>query len=88
MSSLQVEELKVLNIDGKPIEVSSLSENVQKLVDIYNHFRQNEADAKIEMIKIQAAMRDISREIVTSIKAEEEAAAEESVEAVESDSAE
>lgn len=69
----KLEDIKVINVDGTPIAVEELSQAVKGLVDIYNVFRNDEVDAKYELIKVQAALRDIQREIIVTIKQEQEA---------------
>ena len=71
----EVEDIKVVNVDGTPYQVSDMSEIVQELVIYYNQWRKEEFEAKSELFKLQAAMRDMSREIVGTIKKEVEEAA-------------
>ena len=87
----KLEDIKVINVDGTPIAVEELSQSVKGLVDIYNVFRNDEVDAKYELIKVQAALRDIQREIIVTIKQEQEsleAAAEEAGDVVAVDNTE
>lgn len=81
----QLEDIKVINVDGTPIAVEELSQNVKGLVDIYNIFRNDEVDAKYDLIKVQAALRDIQREIIVTIKQEQEETETTAVEAAERD---
>lgn len=76
----KVDELKIINIDEVPYAVDSLSEVVQGQVALFNEWHQKEADAKGELMLVSAAKETLSRQIITSIRAEiEEAkAAEES----------
>lgn len=77
MSVLTVEPLKVINIDEVPYAVADLSQEVQDRVEIYNSWRQDHATARLELVKLENAMNNISREIISLIrseKAEEEAA--------------
>jgi hypothetical protein len=70
----KLEDIKVINIEGTPIAVDDLSDQVKNLVDVYNVFRNDEVSAKYELIKVQGALRDIQREIVITIKKENEEA--------------
>ena len=66
----KIEDIKVINVDGTPVAVDESSDTVKNLVDIYNVFRNDEVVAKYDLIKVQAALRDIQREIITTIKSE------------------
>lgn len=68
----QVEPLKVITVDEKPYVVDELPDNVKELVDVYNTFRQSFADERIEMIKLEYAMSEMTRRIVTAIRESEE----------------
>ncbi len=72
---LNVEPIKVLNVDGETFEVASMSENVQRLVEYYNDWRENEAKHRSALLMTQAGMRDLSREIIGAIRKEQEDAA-------------
>ncbi len=73
----KVEDISVINIEGVPVSVSELSEPVRELIDIYNMWRQDEADARLELMKTQAALQDVSRQIGAKVKEENDAASEE-----------
>ena len=60
---LKVEETKVLTIDGKTVAVDDLDDNVKALVVYYDHWKQHEADARAELLKVQTAMRGLANEI-------------------------
>ena len=63
----KIEDTKVINIDDTPIAVDSLSDEIKSLIEMYDDFRRDETLAKHELIKVQAALRDIQREIITNI---------------------
>ena len=73
----KIEPITIINVDEVPHAVSDMSENVKRLVSIYNDWRNDEDGAKSELLKNQAAMRDLSREIVMTIKQEKETKAQE-----------
>lgn len=73
-SAVRAEEIKVLTVDGTTYVVSDLSQNVQRLVQIYNHWRQQQVDARLELSKIDAALRSLSNEIVLAMQKEQEEA--------------
>lgn len=68
-----VEDLKIINVDDTPYAVEQLPEEIQQLVGIMNTWLHDEADAKSELLKVQAAIRDVSREIVIGIRKHVEA---------------
>ena len=72
---MKVEPVQALTLEGETIDVNTLSEPIQRLVDIYNDWRQQETDARIEMLKCQAALRDITREILTMIQKDKQESA-------------
>lgn len=70
----KVDELKIINIDEVPYAVDALSEVVQGQVALFNEWHQKEADAKGELMLVSAAKETLSRQIITSIRAEIEEA--------------
>jgi hypothetical protein len=75
----KVEPLRIINIDDTPIAVDELSDEIKQRVDIYNVWRQDHADLRLDILKIENAMNNVSREIISLVraeKAEEEAKAE------------
>ena len=70
----QVEDVKVLNIDGTPYAVDAMSDEVQAMVDVFNGWNQKEADVRDELAMIQAAKNDISRRIILQVRQEKEEA--------------
>jgi len=69
-----IEPITIINVDDVPHAVSDMSEEVKRLVDFYNDWRTEEAQLKGDTLKVQAAMRDLSREIITTIRREKEQA--------------
>lgn len=70
-----VQPVTTLNIDGNTLQVADLSQRVQQLVAVYNDWNQKNADAQNELMLVQAALNDLSRQIIVQIKADAEAAA-------------
>lgn len=72
----------VVTINGKEYEIANLSDTAKSLLQIFNQW-QTERDesataltkAKVELAKNEAALRDLSREIVDLIENEEAAPA-------------
>lgn len=67
---MKVEPITIVNVDQVPYAVNDMSDEVKRLVEFYNDWRQKEADLKGELLMVQAAERDLSREIVATIKQE------------------
>lgn len=65
-----VEPVRVINVENRTYDVASLPQQCQTLVAFYNEWRQKEADLKSELLLTQAAVREISREIVQTIQVE------------------
>ncbi len=70
-----VQPVTTLNIDNNAFSVSDLSDRVQGLVNVYNEWNQNLADAQSKMAQVQAALNDLSRQIILQVKADQDAAA-------------
>lgn len=72
---IKADETKVLTLDTETFAVDALPEEVQRLVQVYDHWKQKEVDARLDMLMAQAAIRDITREILTTVqrKKQEEA---------------
>lgn len=69
-----VEPISVINVDETPIAVEGCSDTVKQLVAVYNEWRQSEADAKNDLMLVQAGIRDVTREIVITVRKEQEEA--------------
>ena len=69
-----VNDITVLNIDEVPYEVESLSEEIQRLVGVYNAWNQKEQDAAGELAILQAAKQTLSAQIVNKVREETAAA--------------
>jgi len=70
-----IKPITIINVDNVPHAVQDMSTEVKRLVEFYNDWRSEEATAKSDLLKVQAAMRDLTREIVATIKQEETDAA-------------
>jgi len=75
----QVEDIKVLNIDNVPYAVDSMSDEVKQLVEVYNEWNQDLANAQKAFAQLRASVQSLSNQIITQVrneKAQEAAAAE------------
>lgn len=70
------QEKKTITINNKEYEIDSLSENVKSLLVVHSAWTQDREkaikdmnDAKLELAKIEAALRDLSKEIVETVEA-------------------
>ncbi len=70
-----VQAVTTLNIDGTAFNVSDLSDKVQGLVSVYNEWNQEAANAQSKLGMVQAALNDLSRQIIMQVKADQDAAA-------------
>jgi hypothetical protein len=70
-----VQPVSTLNIDGTAFNVSDLSDKVQALVGIYNDWNQDLVNAQTKFAQLQAALNDLSRQIILQVKADQDAAA-------------
>lgn len=75
-----VEPIKVLNIDEQAYAVEGMSDDIKALVNIFNEWNQKEADAADALAMIRAAKNDLSRQIIMSVRAEQEEKTEEAPE--------
>jgi len=71
----QVQPVQSLNIDGNVLQVADLGPKVQALVSVYNEWNQQLADAQNKFALIQAALNDLSRQIIGQVKQDAEEAA-------------
>ena len=71
----KVEDIKVLNVDGVPYAVDGMSDAVKNMVDLYNEWNRKEADAARDLLMVQAAKNDLSRQIIVQVRKEKEEAA-------------
>jgi len=67
---VQVQEIKVINIDNVPYAVDAMSETAQRLVTVYNDWNQNEADIRDKLMMVQAAKETLSRQIIEQVRTE------------------
>lgn len=70
-----VQPVTTLNIDGNVLQVADLGPRVQALVNVYNDWNQQLADAQGKFALVQAALNDLSRQIIVQIKQDSDAAA-------------
>lgn len=68
-------------VDGVAHELSKFSTEVHKLVSIHQAWDQKVAEARLSVAHTEAAVRDLSRELLAKIKTELEAAGETAEEA-------
>lgn len=70
-----VQPIVTLNIDNNALNVADLSTKVQQLVTVYNEWNQKLADAQTNFALTQAALNDLSRQIIVQIKQDQDEAA-------------
>lgn len=70
----KVEDIRILNIDGVPHAVEGMSDTVKRMVEIYNEWNQREAEVQSELMMVQSARNDLSRQIILQVRKEKEEA--------------
>lgn len=70
-----VSPVQSLNIDGEVLMVADLGPKVQGFVSVYNEWNQKLENAKGEFLLVQAALNDLSRQIIGQIKQDQTDAA-------------
>lgn len=72
------EQAQTISINGKEYDPATLSDTVKSLLAVYNQWAQDReaavkalSDAKITVAKNEAALRDLSKEIVELVEADE-----------------
>ena len=63
-----------ITLDGKEVLLSSLSDNVKALVEIHNHWKNQQFEQHLENVKISTAIKTVEREIAEMVAAELKAA--------------
>lgn len=76
-----VQPVTTLNIDGTAFNVADLSTEVQTLVGVYNEWNQDLVSAQTKFAQLQAALNDLSRQIILQVKKDSDAAAKEAADA-------
>ena len=71
-------QTQTVNINGKEYPVDKLSDTAKSLLAVYNQWQQDReaaikalSDAKIAVAKNEAALRDLSQEIISVVEAPE-----------------
>lgn len=67
---VDIKDIETLNVDGKEINVSETSEEVQNLVAVYNSWRREVAQDEQRFKMGQAALRNLSNEILATLNKE------------------
>lgn len=68
----QVEDIKVLNIDGVPYDVEMMSDEVKNMVAVFNDWNRKEVEVRSELMMVQSAKNDLSRNIILQVRKEKE----------------
>ena len=70
--ALNVEETRVLTIDGNTIAVETLDAQTKELVNIYDHWKVEAAETRSKLMQIQTAMQGLAAQIARSAMGEGE----------------
>jgi hypothetical protein len=68
------EQAQTITIDGVQHELAKFSTEVQKLVGIHQNWEHKVVEARLEVARSEAAVRDLARELIAKIQAELSAA--------------
>lgn len=70
------EVTKIINIDGKPLLVEQMSEQVKQLVEVLDELRTKQYDANLVKIQADTAVAFVQNQLAAVIQQEQAAAAE------------
>ena len=70
----KIQATVTLNINDQSYAVEKMSPTVQQLVVMFDEWRQKEVDAQSDLLMLRAALRDLQRELYTTITADRDAA--------------
>jgi hypothetical protein len=73
---LQIQPTTTISIDDKVLDVTSMSPEIQQMVQYLDDWRQRELDTTSELLMIRGAMRDIQNTLLQSIQKAQTASAE------------
>lgn len=66
------EESPTITIDDKEYKVEDLTKEQQSLVTIYRKWSEELNESRLEMAKLESALRDLTREITNSVTEQED----------------
>lgn len=66
----ELEDIRILNVDGVPHTVDSFSPAIQQMVKQYNEWRRYAVEKKTQFDMAQAALGFLSRQIMETIQSE------------------
>jgi hypothetical protein len=61
-------QIKTITVDGTEHPLTSFSEEVQKLVAIHQQWEGKLVEKRLDLALVEAAIRDLTRELSTKIK--------------------
>ena len=71
----KIQPTLTITLDDATFEVANMSDQVKQLVMYLDEWRQDEADQTSALLKTRAALHDIQNTLLTTIQAEQAAAA-------------
>lgn len=83
----QIQKTLTLTVDEQVFAVDQMSQSIQQLIVMFDDWRQKELDAQSDLLLTRAGLRDLQREIYSTIMAEREAAAAEAAKSAANDAA-
>lgn len=61
---------QTITVDGVQYDLTLFSDEVKKLIAIHQNWEQKVVDARLEVARSEAAVRDLTRELINKIKTE------------------
>lgn len=69
---MNVDEIKIINVDNVPYVVEALPPQIKNLVSLYNEWNIENVHLRNELIKLDIAMKGMAQSIILAIRAEKE----------------
>lgn len=63
------QDVPMLNVDGVNFPISSLPEDIKDLISIYQNWEVELKNQRVEVFKLEAAIRGVSTEIQSRVRA-------------------
>jgi hypothetical protein len=61
---------QTITVDGVQYDLTIFSDEVKKLISIHQNWEHKVVEARLEVARSEAAVRDLTRELINKIKAE------------------
>jgi hypothetical protein len=65
---MEEQQIKTITVDGVEHDLASFPQEVQQLVAIHQRWEVKKVEAKLELAMVEAALRDLTKELSDKIK--------------------